>query len=111
MKYIFLSVFVYAFASIFLKLGALSMGAYNLLNIIHNYFYLFSICCLFIHALLWQLALKSNPLNVAYAIKTIYYPILLGVSYFVFDESISLYNIIGTILILFGVYKLYFNYK
>lgn len=56
-----------------------------------------------IYALLWQQVIKLLPLNVAYANKavTIVWGLLWGALFF--NESISVYNIIGSVIVLAGV--------
>ncbi len=56
-----------------------------------------------VYAILWQQVLKLLPLNVAYANKavTIVWGLLWGALFF--SESISLNNIIGAVIVLFGV--------
>lgn len=66
-------------------------------------FYGLAILGLGIYALLWQQVLKSIPLNIAYANKaiTLIWGMLWGA--FIFKETITINNIIGAVVVLFGV--------
>lgn len=57
---------------------------------------------LFVYALIWQRVLKQMPLTIAYANKgiTIVWGMLIGLLFF--NEKITIYNIIGTIIIAAG---------
>lgn len=55
--------------------------------------------------LVWLLANKLFPLSTIYPLTSIFYPLMLGISYF-FNENISYLHIIGTLLITFGVFWL-----
>lgn len=79
------------------------MSGFSVVDILYNYYYHISIFCLLLHAYFWQLTLKNIPLNVAYLYKSLHYPIILFMSYFIFYEEISLFNIAGIILIVTGV--------
>lgn len=103
MKYIILSILFHAAASILLKFGALSIEHFSILNVATNGFYLLSILFLFLKAIVWQLCLKTYNLNYAYLYTSAYYPIILFVSYIVFHESITIGNILGTLLIVIGI--------
>ena len=59
--------------------------------------------CLGIYAILYQQILKKNPLSVAFANKgtTILWAILLG--YLIFREEVTVFNIIGALIVLCGI--------
>ena len=102
-RMIFLSIITYGLASIFLKKGALQMPSYTVDNLLVNYYYFLSIFFLIVHAFIWQLVLMNHKLNFDFIYKSFYYPLLLLISYFIFEETISLWNIVGTALIVFGL--------
>jgi len=58
---------------------------------------------LFIYALIWQKVLKKIPLTIAYANKgiTIIWGMLIG--YFLFQEQVTMFNILGALIIIVGV--------
>jgi len=84
-------------------MGALSMSHYTISSILSNYYYILSLFFLFLQAMVWQFALKKYKLNHAYMFTSLYYPLLLLSSYFVFQEEITVGNIIGTAVIISGL--------
>lgn len=56
-----------------------------------------------IYAILWQQVLKEFPLSIAYVNKatTIIWSMLIG--YFFFKEQVSLFNIIGALIVIIGI--------
>ena len=69
-----------------------------------RYFFFFGLqlLTLFIYALIWQKVLKQMPLTIAYANKgiTIIWGMLIGLLFF--DEQVSLFNVIGALIIIIG---------
>lgn len=68
--------------------------------------YLGSLCVLFVYALLWQQLLKQVPLIVAYSnrLMSMVWGILWGLV--LFQEPVSIQNIIGTAIIIYGLYTM-----
>lgn len=58
---------------------------------------------LFLYAILWQQAIKNMDIVVAYANKamTVIWGIIWGA--IIFNENISIYNIVGAVIIVLGV--------
>ena len=56
-----------------------------------------------ISTIFWLIALSKIELNVAYPLLSIGYVLLMILSYFLLNESITLYKVIGTLLIVAGV--------
>ena len=56
-----------------------------------------------IYAFLWQQVLTRIPLSIAYMFKGTSIVFVLLLSYFLFDEGITLANIIGSIIIVIGI--------
>ena len=58
---------------------------------------------LFIYALIWQKVLKDIPLVIAYANKgiTIIWGMLIG--YLIFNEPITIANVVGALIIIVGI--------
>ena len=56
-----------------------------------------------IYAILWQQVLKKFPLTIAYASKatSIIWCLLIG--YFVFNEKITFFNVVGSLLVIIGI--------
>lgn len=69
-----------------------------------NIYYVASLGALGIQAIFWQQALKSTPLSVAYPMLSLVFVIIPFASYVFFNESISLFHILGTIFILLGTF-------
>jgi drug/metabolite transporter (DMT)-like permease len=58
----------------------------------------------------WMFANKRFPLSTMYPLTSIFYPLMLGVSYF-FGEKITAFQILGTFLITSGVFWLGWRIK
>lgn len=67
-----------------------------------NIFYILSLFFLGIQALVWQQALKIIQLNIAYSMMSLVFIIVPCVSFYFFNESLSLNKVIGICLILIG---------
>lgn len=72
-------------------------------------FYFISILILGIYAVLWQIALKKTPLTIAFMSKSITVVFAMIIAHFVFDERISLNNLIGASLVVVGIILLPFK--
>lgn len=103
MRYILLSVLFHVCSSVALKFGALNLGSFSLLNVLTNVFYLLALFFLFLQALSWQHSLRHFNLSHGYMFTSLYYPIILLASYFIFSESLTLGNIAGTAIIISGL--------
>jgi drug/metabolite transporter (DMT)-like permease len=86
-----------------LKLGALKLVGFSFMSVFSNGFYLLSLFFLFLQALTWQRTLKLYNLSFAFMFTVLYYPIILVASYFIFDENITVGNILGTLIIVSGL--------
>ena len=100
---ILIAIFFHACASILLKYGAINMEVYNITNILRNYFYIVSLLFLLFQALSWQFALKKYELHHAYTFMSLYYPMIMIASYFLFGEKITPGNVTGIVLIIAGL--------
>ena len=60
--------------------------------------------------IVWMFANQRFPLSTMYPLTSIFYPFMLGVSYF-FNEKITGFHILGTILITVGVFWLGWKVK
>ena len=92
-------VLMYAVSSVIMKLAS----EFDFLSFKWCAHYILIIFILGIYAILWQQVLKSLPLNVAYANKslTIAWGMLFGA--IIFDEKITLTKVIGSIIVVIGV--------
>lgn len=86
------------------KQAAISMEGYTPVSIATNLFYILSLLFLGLQALTWQLALTKHPLSYAYFFMTGVFVSVLGLSYFVFDETLTPQNYVGAALIVAGIY-------
>jgi drug/metabolite transporter (DMT)-like permease len=68
--------------------------------------YLCGIVMLILQAFFWQIVLTYHELSRVYMATALYYPGLLIVSYFIFGESVSYWNLFGTIIIAIGTVML-----
>ena len=97
------AVILQALTNILFKSAALSLESFELMNIITNIFYILSMVCFFLRIVVWQIALKFMELSYLYFFKSLGYPILLGVSYYFFNEKVDFWNILGTVIICVGI--------
>jgi undecaprenyl phosphate-alpha-L-ara4N flippase subunit ArnE len=87
-----------------MKKASLQMDSFTLLNILTNYLYWLCFLFFFAQAIAWQIILKKTPLSFAYPFLSTSYVLLLGTSYFVLNEIVTIKNIIGSGLIITGTY-------
>lgn len=100
---IIICILLQSFSGIFIKYAALTTEGFNLLITFTNLFYLLSIACLFLQAIFWQQALVYYPLSFAYPFISLVNFVILILSYILFQEDISINNILGLILICSGI--------
>ena len=62
-----------------------------------------SIVVLMVFSVMWQLLLEKMALNSAYLRKGIYYILVLLWSWILFDEKITVWNCIGSVIIVIGM--------
>lgn len=93
---------VYSFSGIFSKSASLCKP----LSL--NFFLCFGgvITAMGLYAMLWQKVLEFLPLNKAFLCKSVTILIVLCISHFLFNEVITINNIIGAVLILCGLVTL-----
>ena len=91
---------MYSFVGVVSKLDS----GYAFLSPGFLFFYGIVIVTLFVYAIVWQQLLKKLPLVTAYANKavTVIWGIVWG--YFFFHEGITIYKLIGAVVIVVGVY-------
>lgn len=101
--FIILSVIFQSSAGIFGKYAALSFHAPSIIGIITNSFYILSLGCLFLQAIVWQQALRHFPLSVAYPFMGLVNFVILFSSAILFQEGVTQANIAGLVLITVGI--------
>lgn len=96
---LYFAFFTYSFVSVFAKVASGQDTVLKTLIYVGIEF-----CLLGIYALIWQQALKKFPLVVAISNKGITVIIALIWSVVFFNEHITVWNIIGAILIVMGIW-------
>ena len=94
-----LAIFFSSFSSVFSKIAA----RYELLSWHFWLFYGFALCILVGYSFIWQLCLEKIALVNAYMPRGLLFVFVVLWSKFIFDESISMYQVIGIALIALGV--------
>ncbi|MCA0755147.1 cation/cationic drug transporter [Paenibacillus sp. N4] len=100
---ILVSVLLGACAQVLLKLGTIKAGSFALLKLFTNPYTLGGLVLYGLSALLWIVALSKVQLSYAYPMVSLGYVIVFGLSYWIFDEPISLLRAGGLVLIVLGV--------
>lgn len=101
--YIFLAIIFQASSGILAKYAAVSLNDAALISLITNAFYISSLLCLALQAIVWQMALKHYDLSFAYPFISLVNFIILASSFLLFNESITFGNIVGLVIISCGV--------
>jgi drug/metabolite transporter (DMT)-like permease len=104
--FLILSLLFQLLAAIASKEAALLIDPTRFCTTVINTYYVLSLLCLFFQAIVWPLALVNIPLYKAYSFMSLLYPGLLLVSKIFFHEQITLFNIVGSFIIMIGVYVL-----
>ena len=102
-SFIILAIAFQSCGGIFGKYAALSLPAPSLIGIVTNAFYILSLGCLLFQAIVWQQALRHFPLSVSYPFMGLVNFVVLFSSAILFQEGITLANILGLILISLGI--------
>jgi len=84
----------------FSKLGAEEL---NSSNSILNIFFILGYALLILRGIVWVYIIRKINLSFAYPVQSFSYVLILGISYFVFKESISFINLAGVLLISLGI--------
>jgi multidrug transporter EmrE-like cation transporter len=102
-SFILLTIFFRVLSAISSKYAAISLYDPTLLSIISNFFYILSLTCLFLNAIVWQQALMYYPLSYAYSfISTVNFIVLIA-SAILFNEGITPMNVLGMAIISVGI--------
>ena len=95
------TVIVYSFSGVFQKLAS----RYPMISIQFLLFYGCSIGILFVYAVLWQMILRKVPLTTAYSNRAVSMIWSMVWSVLLFQERTSWNQILGAIVICYGIYK------
>ena len=99
-----INILIFSFTGIFSKLTANSIGAHGIFSIHTALFAALILINCGIYALFWQQNLKHFDVNLAYAHRSVYNIWSLLWSVLIFSEIITIGNILGTILIIAGIW-------
>lgn len=92
-----------ACGGIFGKYAAITVDRLTIFAVISNMFYLLSLCCMVLQAIVWQQALKHYRLSYAYPFMSLVNFVILFSSFLLFDENITIMNVIGLVAISIGI--------
>lgn len=95
------------FTSALIKHFAQGISEYSFSSIFFDWMYYLILFLFAMRIFFWQIALSFYELSLAYPIQSIRYILLIGISYFIFNEPISLFNILGALIISYGVISIY----
>ena len=86
-------------SGVFLKFASM----YEFLSFQYVFYFGMTVAVMGVYAVLWQEVLKLIPLNKAYLYKSSGIGISLLYAYIIFDEKITVFNIIGCAMIIAGI--------
>ena len=86
------------------KYAAQSIPHFTIGALLGSPFYIASLVCLILQALVWQQALKRYALSIAYPFMSLTNFIALFAGGYLFNEGISILNVIGLVLITIGIF-------
>jgi multidrug transporter EmrE-like cation transporter len=101
--YLILTVICRSINPLFFKKAAITLDDYTLMAMVSNVFFIISFALFFIRAITWQITLSKLPLAFAYPFMSVAYITMLAGGYFLYDEKVTVFNIIGTIGIILGL--------
>ena len=85
------------------KQAALTLTAFSAQGFATNPYYMASLICLGLQAVVWQVALRAYPLSFAYFFMSGIFVNIMLMSFFIFHEPISYQNLAGAVLIVAGI--------
>jgi len=101
--FIISSIVFQAFSGIFAKMAALSLQDITMMVYLTNVFYILSLFCLVLQAVVWQQALVHYPLSFLYPFMSLTNFVVLFASTILFHEGITSANILGLAFISGGI--------
>jgi len=88
------------------KQAAITLAEFSAYGFLTNPYYMASLSCLGLQAVVWQVALRTYPLSIAYFFMSGIFVNIMIMSYFIFHEAISYQNLAGAALIVAGIIAL-----
>lgn len=86
---------------ILVKIAAVKADGY--ITIFFNLYYIVALSFLIIRSIVWQLILKNKDISLVYPLNAVVPVFILLSSVVIFNESISNYNMVGTLIIMIGI--------
>lgn len=96
---LYIDFLIYSLVSVFAKTAS---GQDTLMEML--LFMALEFCMLGVYAVIWQQAIKRFPLIIAMSNKGITVILALVWSVLIFDENITVWNIVGAAMIIFGIW-------
>jgi multidrug transporter EmrE-like cation transporter len=110
-SFIILSVAFQSVGGIFGKYAAVSLPSPTIIGIITNTFFILSLGCLALQAVVWQQALRYFPLSVAYPCISMTNFVVLFSAAVLFHEDVTMVNIISLFLVTAGIFILFQHHE
>lgn len=101
--YLILSVLFQSISSILMKFASANIDNGSFFSLIISGYYLSALFCLVLQAFFWQLTLKKLELSIAYPLTALNTVFILIFSYIIFNEQITVNNIIGVTIMMIGI--------
>ncbi len=86
-----------------MKLAALNIKEFNLINFVISPYILLAIFCFGLQSFFWQLALRKHNLSYAYYFMSLRYFITVAMGYFIFSEDVNAIHLGGLFVIVIGI--------
>lgn len=112
------SVFFTSIAQIFIRQGMIRFGdvsiSFNhigkmIINIFSNIYLFAGIVCFGASVILWMITLSKVNVSIAYPFTSLGYVLVAILSYFIFNEPLTVQKIIGILIICLGVVVLSYS--
>lgn len=92
------SIFLQSFSFLSIKFSTMQEGFYVIVLLVLSFFFLGT------RAIVWQILLKTIELSKIYPYASLVQILILVYSVVLFNEDVSVYNILGLIIMLSGIY-------
>ena len=97
------AIFLQGIINVLFKAAALNLETFSWSTVLASKLYLLSLIFYFLRAICWQFVLKYLDLSFAYSFTSLGLILILALSHFYFNESISHFNLLGVLVIITGV--------
>ena len=103
MYLIVLTLLLKSLGATFAKFAAITSYDQGAMKIVFNIWFLLEIASLGLMALTWTMVLRKIKLSIAYPFMSLNYGLTLFIAWFIFQETVTLNNILGVLVIISGV--------